>query len=317
MINLTNNDRTEGSSKAYSCRYFCRFVRLVRTLTLAVPNAQTHTHSLPPMLCFSHFFRPFSCSDQDKVDKAAAAKAAAAVAAPAAPTTAKALEQQAKSEEQAARELEDENYKQMQNFDDYSKSVKKTKLTLAGLMGKGGEAEEAAAEGGAEESEQAADAEEEYYEEGAEGEYYEGEEGEYCEEEAAPVELDGMAAMRPRKERAMEKLNDWYAFRLVSQQGFNTGMIMTYTATTTLTLCTNCSGGRDLLVLQWKMLATLVNARQMSLTRMLLKERLSLLLNFSPLLAQPLADRRVEEETREGWLGGPTSHRRTSMMGEL
>ena len=104
------------------------------------------------------------------------------------------MEQQAKSEEQAARELEDENYKQMQNFDDYAKGVKKTKLTLASLMGKGGETEAAVAEGGAEEGEQAVDAEaaeEEYYEEGAEGEYYEGEEGEYCEEEAAPVELDG------------------------------------------------------------------------------------------------------------------------------
>ena len=152
--------------------------------------------------------------------------------------------------EKSAEELEEENYKQMQNFEEYSKAKgKNSKLTLADLMGGGGAAaleaedaqvEEGEVEGGEEEYA------EEYYDD---GEYYEGEEGEYYEEEAAtppevgppymcraplqnclavtchsetcffvsslPVpdvaQLDGVAALRPRKERAMENLNDWWS----------------------------------------------------------------------------------------------------------
>ena len=105
-------------------------------------------------------------------------------------------------------EAEEENYKNAQNFDEYAKSVKRScKLTLANLIGP----EEPAA--GPEEAEETVGEgcdEEEYYQEGEEGEYEEGEEY-YYEEEAAPLpELDGMPALRSRKDRALEELDDWW-----------------------------------------------------------------------------------------------------------
>jgi len=89
--------------------------------------------------------------------------------------------------EKAARDLEEESYRQMQNFDDYSKTIPKGKLTLASLLGKGTSNDEAPQTAAGDEA-----ADEEYYEEGEGGgeddEYYEGEEGEYYEEyEAAPL----------------------------------------------------------------------------------------------------------------------------------
>ena len=84
-----------------------------------------------------------------------------------------------------AQDLEEESYRQMQNFDDYTKSKPKSKLTLAGLLGKAESGDAGAVEEEAH-AEEAAD--EEYYEE----EYHEGAEdveGEYYEEEGEHYEL--------------------------------------------------------------------------------------------------------------------------------
>ena len=114
----------------------------------------------------------------------AAAEHKQAVAAEAAVVPAQAMP--AEPAEKTAAELEEENYKEMQNFEEYAKTKgKPSKLTLADLMGGGGSGDgnaEGEGEAGGEEGE-AENGEEEYYEE---GEYCEGEDGEYHEEEAAP-----------------------------------------------------------------------------------------------------------------------------------
>jgi len=162
-------------------------------------------------------------TEEVKIDAAAekAEKAAAAAASQAAAVAIIAAEQrgeqQATPAEKTEEEIEEDKYREMQNFDEYSKINKKiSKLTLASLM-KGASVEAAEGVEGDGEEQVAGDAEnveEEYYEEEAaeEGAYDAGEEGEYHEEEAAPViEMDGMTSLRPRKERAMEKLNDWWS----------------------------------------------------------------------------------------------------------
>ena len=102
-------------------------------------------------------------------------------------------------------EAEEENYKNAQNFDEYAKSVKRScKLTLANLMG----AEEPAA-GPEEERLLVRMRRRRILRGGGRGRVRGGEEY-YYEEEAALPELDGMPALRSRKDRALEELDDWW-----------------------------------------------------------------------------------------------------------
>ena len=94
----------------------------------------------------------------------------------------------------------------MQNFDDYSKTVPKGKLTLASLLGKATSTD--AAPETTEAGEEAA--EEEHYEDGEwageDGEYYEGEEGEYyeeCYEEGEAELLPEVASTPPTRARSL------------------------------------------------------------------------------------------------------------------
>ena len=210
--NTFNNDRTEGSSKPLSCRQLCRFSE---TPHMSMAQPQRPRHLLP-----THVFLTredaymFFAEEENTAGTASAGPTVAADADPGARNagrggsrgvTGGGFQRRPRTEQE---EAEEENYKNAQNFDEYAKSVKRScKLTLANLMG----AEEPAA--GPEEAEETVGEgcdEEEYYEEGEEGEYEEGEEY-YYEEEAAPLpELDGMPALRSRKDRALEELDDWW-----------------------------------------------------------------------------------------------------------
>ena len=219
---------------------FAVFVRLAYAshgLLVATKPAHVPTpdHANP---CVSLLFLAGEGAESEAQPKQAAA-AEVAVAAQAPP---------AEPAEKTAAELEEENYKEMQNFEDYAKTKRKSStLTLADLMGGGGSVDENALGVGEEaHGEEAEYGEEEYYEE---GEYCEGEDGEYHEEETAPppevllpcavriltlpwfvpfalclpsihlrrltvgnvIQLDGVAALRSRKERAMENLDDWWS----------------------------------------------------------------------------------------------------------
>jgi len=177
----TNNDRTEGSSKAYSCRYYCRFCETSVCRAMRAGLAAPH----PDMVCMRACC-VLLCTETVNEDPVPETQEAPVKEVADASKGADGAKRESREDaEKVAKDLEEESYKQMQNFDDYSKTLSKGKLTLASLLGKASSSDTVAT--GADEEA----AEEKYCEgegPGEDGEYYGGEEGEqYEEEECAPL----------------------------------------------------------------------------------------------------------------------------------